>query len=135
MDNKQFGIYVLIVAAVVLVAVGFNNITGQVGREKVCTGFLKLQAIPTTGGAYFKVNSLDFNQDFRNVVEVRNAESTYRSYTTEFTECGTTCNPRTLMENDYELITKFKQLPAGTWIVSIDDPCTGEKIESRFVVR
>jgi len=134
MDNKQFGIYVLIVAAVVLVAVGFNNITGQAGREKVCTGSLKLTAIPSVGGAYFKVLSLDFNEDFRNVVEIRREGSSYRSYTTKFNECGTTCYPSTLKENNWELTTRFKLLPAGTWVASIENPCTGKKIESRFIV-
>ncbi len=133
MDNKQFGIYVLVVAAVVLVAVGFNNITGQTQREKVCTGDLVFEAVPSVGGAWFKVSST-MNEGFRNVVEIARDGTSYRSYTTEFRECGTTCNPRTLMENDGELTTRFKVLPAGTWVASIKNPCTGEKIETKFRV-
>jgi len=134
MDNKQFGTYVLIVAAVVLIAVGFNNVTGQVAREKDCSGEMFFEAVPVVGGAYFKVKS-DLSESFRNRIDIKNAERSYRSYTADFTECGNTCSLNTLKENDGIIMSKFKQLPSGDYVASMKNPCTGKDMEANFRVR
>ena len=132
MDNKQFGVYVLIVAAVVLIAVGFNNITGQVSRT--CEGNMFFEAVPVVGGAYFKVKS-DLSESFRNNIDIKNAGRTYRSYTATFNECGNKCSPSTLAENDGIIMSRFKQLPAGDYVAVMKNPCSGKEIESFFTVR
>ena len=142
MDNKKFGIYALIIAAVVLIAIGFNNVTGQVGKNK-CTGTLILQPVPSEGGAYFKaIISSDLTK-FDNSIYIDNTGSGY-SYTAKF-DCGSICNIGTLeskngvtkrSDGKKEIVTPTKtMIAAGNYIASIKDPCSEKKITSRFTIK
>ena len=143
MDNKQFGVYALIIAAVVLIAIGFNNVTGQVGKTKTCTGKLVLQSIPSEGGAYFKaIISSDLTK-FDNDIDINNLGSGY-SYNAKF-DCGETCNIGTLAsrngvtkrgDGQKEITTPTKTImSAGNYEARIKDPCSEKKITSRFTIR
>ena len=142
MDNKQFCVYALIIAAVVLIAIGFNNVTGQVGKNK-CTGTLVLQSVPSEGGAYFKaIISSDLTK-FDNNIYIDNLGQGY-SYNAKF-DCGETCNVGTLASRNgitkrsdgkKEIVTPTKtMMAAGSYIASIKDPCSNKKITSRFAIR
>ena len=143
MDNKKFGIYALIIAAVVLIAIGFNNVTGQVGKTKTCTGSLILQSIPSEGGAYFKaIISKDLTK-FDNNIYIDNLGKGY-SYTAKF-DCGATCNVGTLeskngltkrSDGKKEIVTPTKtMIAAGDYVASIKDPCSSKEITSKFTIR
>ena len=142
MDSKQFGVYALIIAAVVLIAIGFNNVTGQVGKNK-CTGTLVLQSVPSEGGAYFKaIISSDLTK-FDNNIYIDNVDEGY-SYTAKF-DCGAICNIGTLeskngvtkrSDGQKEIVTPTKtMMTAGNYVASIKDPCSSKEITSSFKIR
>lgn len=141
MNSKQFGVYALIIAAVVLIAIGFNNVTGQVG--KTCSGSLVLQSIPSEGGAYFKaIISSDLTK-FDNNIYIDNLGQGY-SYNAKF-DCGAICNVGTLASRNgvtkrsdgkKEIVTPTKtMMAAGSYVASIKDPCSSKEITSRFTIR
>ena len=143
MDNKKFGIYALIIAAVILIAIGFNNVTGQVGKTKTCTGSLVLQSIPSTGGAYFKAIIGSDVTKFDNQIYIDNVGQG-ESYNAKF-DCGSICNIGTLMSKNgitkrsdgkKEIVTPTKTImSAGSYIASIKDPCSNKDITSRFTIK
>ncbi len=142
MDSKQFGVYALIIAAVVLIAIGFNNVTGQVGKTNTCIGSLVLQSIPSTGGVYFKAILSKEVTKFDNTISIKNIAG--GTYTAKF-DCGETCNVGTLASKNgitkrsdgkKEIVTPTKTiLPAGSYIANIKDPCSEKKITSSFTIR